>query len=123
MKEHSLICIGCPMGCQLTVSELGDGELKVCGNQCPIGDRYGKQEVTNPKRMVTTSMFVDDGLKEVVTVKTEQEIAKSLVKEVVKRLADVKVKAPIKQGQVLYENICGSGVNIIATSSVEKASY
>ena len=53
MKERMLTCIGCPMGCQLTVTMEGNEILSVEGNTCPRGDIYARKEVTNPTRIVT----------------------------------------------------------------------
>ena len=58
MEKRELTCIGCPMGCQLTV-ELENGEvLSVKGNECANGDRYARKEVTNPTRIVTSTVII-----------------------------------------------------------------
>ena len=40
MEKRELICIGCPMGCPLTVTLDGGAVVTVQGNTCPRGDAY-----------------------------------------------------------------------------------
>ena len=116
MKENVLTCIGCPIGCELHVRK----DLVVTGNQCPIGERYGRNEINNPLRMVTTTLIVSGSTTTVVPVKTSGEIPKGLVLEVAKSLKGVIVEAPINCGDILVENILNSGTDIIATSEVKR---
>ena len=65
METRELTCIGCPMGCQITV-ELEKGEVKsVTGNTCAKGDTYARKEVTNPTRIVTSTVILHNGAKPV----------------------------------------------------------
>ena len=40
MEERKLTCIGCPMGCPLTVVMNGKEVVGVTGNTCKRGDVY-----------------------------------------------------------------------------------
>ena len=61
MEKRELTCIGCPMGCQITVT-LDGGEVKnVEGNTCRKGDQYARAEVTHPVRVVTSSVPAEGG--------------------------------------------------------------
>ena len=72
MEIRNLTCIGCPMGCPLTV-KLEDTEvINIEGNTCKRGAVYGKKEVTNPTRIVTTTVRVSGGAETVVSVKTKE---------------------------------------------------
>ena len=54
MEKRQLTCIGCPLGCQITVT-MENGEVKdVAGYTCARGEKYAREEVTNPTRTVTT---------------------------------------------------------------------
>jgi len=118
MSTVNLICIGCPLGCPLTV-EMEAGEVKsVAGNTCPRGDAYAKKELTNPTRIVTSTVRVLGGKLPMVSVKTERDIPKGKIFDCVKALKDIEVKAPVKIGDVIVENVAGTGVNIIATKNV-----
>ncbi len=118
MEKRNLICIGCPMGCPLTVEISDDGKVKVEGNTCPRGAVYGEKEVTNPTRIVTSSVRVTDGTLAMVSCKTSSDIPKGKIFDVVKMLKDVCVPAPVSIGQVLVENVAGTNVDIIATKNV-----
>ncbi len=121
MEEKHLICIGCPMGCRLTVT-MENGEVKeVSGNTCKRGDDYARKEVTNPTRIVTSSVKVAGGRLGMVSVKTAQDIPKGMIFDCCKALEDVEVQAPVRIGDVVLANVCGSGVDVIATKSVPVA--
>ena len=114
----NLICIGCPLGCPLTVEMEGSEVKAVSGNTCPRGDAYARKEMTNPTRIVTSTVRVAGGRLAMVSVKTASDIPKGKIFDCVKALKDVEVKAPVKIGDVIVENVAGTGVNIIATKNV-----
>ena len=118
MSTVNLICIGCPLGCPLTVEMEGNEVKSVAGNTCPRGDAYAKKELTNPTRIVTSTVRVLGGKLPMVSVKTEKDIPKDKIFDCVKALKDIEVKAPVKIGDVIVENVAGTGVNIIATKNV-----
>ena len=118
MNTVNLICIGCPLGCPLTVEMEGEAVKSVSGNTCPRGDAYARKELTNPTRIVTSTVRVAGGRLAMVSVKTASDIPKGKIFDCVKALKDVEVKAPVKIGDVIVENVAGTGVNIIATKNV-----
>ena len=118
MSTVNLICIGCPLGCPLTVEMEGNEVKSVAGNTCPRGDAYAKKELTNPTRIVTSTVRVIGGRLAMVSVKTESDIPKGKIFDCVKALKEVEVTAPVKIGDVIVENVAGTGVNIIATKNV-----
>ena len=120
MEKKSLICIGCPMGCALSVT-LENGEVaEVTGNTCKRGDIYARKEVTNPTRIVTSTVKVSGGALAMVSVKTKTDIPKGKIFDCVRALKTVCVKAPVHIGDVILENVADTGVDIIATKNVEK---
>ena len=116
MKEF--ICITCPMGCHLKVDDSDKNNIIVTGNTCPRGKLYGINEVTRPKRMVTSSVMVIGGEDLVVSVKTKEAIDKALIFDVLKELKNVKVKAPVKIGDVIISNVLNTGIDIVSTRNV-----
>ena len=118
MRE--LICINCPLGCHLSVDDNDLGNIKVTGNTCPRGVTYATSEVTAPKRMVTSSVPVEGGATQRVSVKTAAPIPKEKIFDCLKAIKKVKAVAPVAIGDVLVENVCGTGVNIVATSAASK---
>ena len=118
MEEKNLTCIGCPMGCFLTV-KIKDGEVQsVEGNSCKRGAVYRRKEVTNPTRIVTSTVRVSGGDADMVSVKTKEDIPKGKIFECVKALKTVEVPAPVHIGDVLLEDVAGTGVDIVATKNV-----
>ena len=118
MEKIELTCIGCPMGCPLVVEMENGAVSKVTGNPCPRGDAYGRKEVTNPTRIVTSTVRVQGGTLPVVSCKTRTDIPKGKIFDVVRALKTVTVPAPVAIGQVLVDNVADTGVEIIATKNV-----
>lgn len=110
-----LTCIVCPRGCHLEV----DDELNVKGNFCPRGAVYGKSEVSNPVRTLTSTVKLV-GSKEffVLPVKTAAPIPKGKIMEAMEEVNKVEAKVPVRRGDTLLENIASSGVALIATRDV-----
>ncbi len=120
MEKRELICIGCPLGCMVSVEMEGKEVKNVTGYTCPRGKAYAEKEVTNPVRIVTSSVRVSGGDKVSVSVKTKSDIPKEKIFDVMRDLKDVTVKAPIKIGDVLVEDVAKTGVAIVATANVDQ---
>lgn len=118
MEKRSLTCIGCPLGCAVTV-ELDRGEiLRVAGNTFRRGDDYARKEVTHPMRSVTSTVTVKGGDIPMVSVKTAREIPKEKIMDVMKDLEDICVSAPVHIGDVILEDAAGTGVAVTATKEI-----
>lgn len=118
MEKRELVCIRCPLGCMLSVQMEGEKVICVSGNTCPRGKEYAENEVTNPMRMVTSTVKVSGGERHLVSCKTKMDVPKEKVFDVVCALKEVTVEAPVKIGDVLVENIAGIGIAIVATANV-----
>ncbi|MGB9672020.1 MAG: DUF1667 domain-containing protein, partial [Candidatus Norongarragalinales archaeon] len=114
-KKHNFTCIGCPVGCEITLTTDDGVIVEVVGGECRLGTEYAKKEFINPERILTTTVRVEGGVLPVLPVRTEKPIQKKLIKDCMRKLAKVVVKAPIKCGQVIYANILDTGVNIVAS--------
>lgn len=121
METRNLTCISCPMGCQITVEMDGNEVVSVTGNTCKRGDVYARKEVTNPTRIVTSTVRVIGGKADMVSVKTKEDIPKGKIFDCVKSLKGVEVKAPVHIGDVIVPDAAGTGVDIVATKNVERA--
>lgn len=106
MEEKNLICIGCPMGCPLTVKMENGEVVSVTGNTCKRGDIYARKEVTNPTRIVTSTVRITGGSEAMVSVKTKEDIPKGKIFDCVKALKNVEVAAPVHIGDVLVKKCC-----------------
>lgn len=118
---RTLTCIGCPLGCQITVTLSEQNEiLAVKGNTCKRGDAYARKELTNPTRIVTTSVPVDGSCyAKTVSCKTAADVPKGKIFEIVAALKTVRAKAPVRIGDVILKNAAGTGADIVATKNVD----
>lgn len=117
MDQRALICIGCPLGCRMDVKLKNDEVISVEGYSCKKGKIYALKECTNPTRILTTTVVVLNGTPEVASVKTEKDISKDKLFECIKELKKVMLTAPVHIGDVVLENIAGTGVRVVATTN------
>lgn len=111
-----LICIVCPKGCHLHVDE--QNGFAVTGNACPKGAEYGKTELTNPTRVVTSTVRIEGGLHRRMPVKTTAPIPKKLVLEAVRLLDGITLQSPVAAGQVVVRDLFGTGADFVTVRSL-----
>lgn len=114
-EVREMVCINCPLGCTLTVGKEEDGTIKVSGNTCPKGAEYGVREVTDPRRIVTSTVRIAGQNGRVLSVKTKEAIPKDKIQECIQALKDVEAIPPIQIGDVILKDAAGTGVDIVAT--------
>lgn len=119
MKNKELTCIVCPTSCTLTV-QMENGEMVVQGAGCNRGLRYGEKECSSPVRMLTTTIEIKDAIIKRLPVVSEGEILKVKLNECLEYLYQLEVSAPVRCGEVLVEDLCGTGVNLISARTLEK---
>ena len=107
-----LICIVCPKGCHLHVDE--QNEYRVTGNHCKKGEVYGKQELINPVRTITSTCKITHGQLPRIPVKTSDTIPKGKMFEIMKEINHVVLEAPVAAGDLIIENVLDTGVDVIA---------
>ena len=120
-EKRNLTCINCPLGCQIEVTLENGAVTAVAGNSCPRGEKYARKEVTDPRRVVTTSVAVT-GSREgarTVSVRTAGDVPKGSVMDVVRALRGVAVRCPVKIGDVILEDAAGTGVAVVATKNAD----
>ncbi len=120
--KREMICIGCPMGCNLTVECLGTEIVGVSGNRCKVGLQYAEKEVSNPQRTLTTTAKVKNGHLPLVSVKSSKPLPKSRLFDAMDLLSKVEVNAPIKIGELIVQNILETGIDIVATKNISRKS-
>lgn len=118
MEKREFVCIGCPLGCNVTAEVEGKEIKNITGNTCPRGADYVTKELTDPRRIVTSLVRVKGGELPVVSVKTVADIPKDRIQDCIRMLKEIELQAPVRMGDVVAENVCGSGVNVIATRPV-----
>lgn len=112
----NLVCIVCPNSCKLEIDE----NLNVKGALCKRGEAFAKTELTAPMRTVTTTVKTDSAVMPVLPVKTDGEIPKSKIFELMRAAASVTAKGVVKMGDIIIRNAAGTGVNLVAAASVPK---
>lgn len=119
MDAKTVTCIGCPLGCTVTVAfDQKNNIAAVCGNTCPRGEIYARNEVTHPRRVVTSTVGVYGRQEERISVKTESDIPKEKIFACMAIIRKTQVKAPVAVGDIIIENVCDTGVNVIATKDI-----
>ena len=115
--EKKLVCVSCPMGCRLTVTVCGDN-ITVTGNTCKRGEVYGKNEVTDPRRMICSTARIEGGVHPVVPVKTDKPIPEKLKFKCMDVINALDLKSPVTAGDVVAANILDTDVNIVVTRNM-----
>lgn len=117
-EQTKIICIGCPKGCSVTVAHEGKTIVEVTGYQCENGLAYARDEFTAPKRVLTSTVAIDDGILTMLPVKTAQAIPKEKLFDCAKVICGLRAQAPVAIGDVICPDICGTGVDLIATRNI-----
>jgi CxxC motif-containing protein len=121
MTTKEMVCIVCPIGCNLK-AELNDQNevISVTGNTCARGDVYARKELTNPTRMLTSTIKIKGAIYERLPVITSSDIPKGKLFDVMQALLNIEVEAPVHNKDIIIKNVCDLGVDIIASRTMEK---
>lgn len=117
--SEKVICVNCPKGCTLEVNKDGETIVSIL-NGCKRGHEYARQELTDPRRMVATSVRIQNGIHPLMPVYTSAPFPKKRIPELLKTLRQVEVSAPIQMGQPILEDALGTGINILASREMKK---
>ncbi len=115
---RDITCIACPLGCEIKVEDTEKGYL-ITGYTCLRGKDYALQEVTDPRRILTTTVAVEGGVLPLLPVKTDKAIPKDMIFKCMEEINKIKVKAPISLGDVILENILNTGANLVACRNLD----
>ena len=118
--EREFVCIICPNSCQLKVEYEGKTIKKIAGAQCSKGEAFVKNEITNPLRVFTGSVLIENGNFSLVSVKTPSPIPKKYLKKIGEITRRIKVEAPVEIGKVVAFNLLNKNIDLIATRKIEK---
>lgn len=112
-------CVSCPIGCDLDVAVDDEGAVaSVAGNTCKRGITYAIDEVTDPKRVLTSLVRVD-GRTMPASVRSASAVPKALIPDCIEALRSVDIMPPVRIGDVILANVCGTGVDVIATRNMD----
>ena len=114
-QPKEIVCIECPNGCRILAAPSESG-ARFSGYRCKRGLAYAEAELTRPMRTLTTSVRTVFADSPVVSVRTDGEIEKAMIRDIIDALGKIVVIRRIRIGDVVAENVCGTGVNIVCTS-------
>lgn len=116
VNEKKFTCIMCPLGCAVTVKSDSSGNiLQIIGSRCVKGENYIRDEFSAPMRVLTSTVSVEGAELQRLPVRTSGFVAKDMLMACMKEIRKIKVKPPVKIGEVILKNIHGLNVDVIAT--------
>jgi len=118
MKKE-IICTVCPRGCHIMVEGQGDQVLSVEGQGCKRGLEYASSEYAHPVRILTTTAKMEGIDSDLLPVRSSKPVPKEKLFDCMAVIRNVQVKLPVQCYDVIVADICGTGVDIVATKTVE----
>ena len=123
-RAKEFTCIGCPIGCPLQLVHKGRIIAEISGYECDRGAKYAKQEFTDPRRELSTTVEIVGARWKRLPVKVTGPVEKGRILEAARKIHELQVKAPVKLGQMLIEDFLGQkGIDVVACRSMEKMGY
>ena len=117
MKKE-IICTVCPRGCHVTVDGDGKNVTSVIGYACKRGLTYAEAEYSNPVRILTTTVKVENRANELLPVRSSAPVPQGKLFDCMEVIKAVAAKLPVKRYDVIVKDICGTGVDIVATKDI-----
>lgn len=118
-KKNKILCIRCPKGCELGVTEK-NGKINVSGNECKLGEEYAIEETKNPQRIVSSTIRINNAKYPRLPVRTEKTVPKNKIKNVINALQNHTVNAPIKHHEIIIKNVAETNVDVISERNMER---
>lgn len=118
-ETRSFVCIACPIGCPLVLTHEGRTVIEVEGNACDRGAKYARQEFSDPRRLLSTTVAIRGAAGPRLPVKVTKAIPKERVVEAARRIHALRVDAPVERGRILLSGLLGEeGVDVVACRSM-----
>ena len=118
MPQQEITCIGCPLGCRVTLKVGPGGEIEnLSGNQCKEGKKYVTAEFQDPVRVFTATVLTE-GSSRLLSVRTDKPVSKNQLEELMRAIAKIRIKLPVKMGQEIVHDILGTGANLVSTGNL-----
>lgn len=120
MKTSEITCTICPLGCRITVSGENGSIVSIEGAGCRRGEAYAREEFIQPKRILTSTALVTGSNAALVPLRSSKPVPKTLLHACMDEVRKLRLEAPVRRGDILIQNVLGTGCDIIATGSVER---
>jgi CxxC motif-containing protein len=116
-EETKIICVACPKGCRLRINRQGE-TIVVSEQGCKRGEQYAIQELTDPRRMVATTVRIQSHLHPLLPVYTSAPISKAKIQPLLITLRKINLTVPVKMGQVVIKDALGTGIDVLASRDI-----
>lgn len=119
MAKTNITCITCPVGCEMVVEGDGKTIVSVEGAACKRGEQYAASEYTNPVRILTSLAKVEGAAVPLVAIRSNKPVPKGMLFQCMDVVRKIVLPKPVHAGDVVVADICGTGVDMVATGSAE----
>jgi CxxC motif-containing protein len=120
-ERRQFVCIGCPVGCPLQLEHRDAEILEIAGNECDRGAKYARQEFTDPRRSLSTTIAIAGARWARLPVRTTRPVPKDRAIEAARLIHAVRATAPVRLGDVLLRGLLGEeGLDVVATRSMPR---
>ncbi len=115
-------CIICPEGCMIKVEydKSGADIRSMEGHQCKRGIKFAEEEITNPTRILTTTIAIKSRAMNRLPVRSSAPVPKNMIRKMVLEAKKFRVQPPLRMGDVLAENFLDTGADLIASKTVKE---
>jgi CxxC motif-containing protein len=118
-KKH-VVCVICPIGCEIDVVHDGDKIVSMEGNKCEKAQEFVRQELIEPMRILTTTVRLGGARLPVIPVRTDKPVPKRLFPHILRQLKGIELQAPVNMLDVVVSDVVNTGVNVIATRTMPR---
>jgi CxxC motif-containing protein len=118
VETATYLCTGCPLGCRLEVDVVENDIIEIRGFECAKGKRYARQEHTDPRRPLSTTVAISGSVLPRLPVRTAEPVPKTVVRRLAETLRRLEVEAPVQRGQTVLTDALGTGIDVIATRTM-----
>jgi CxxC motif-containing protein len=112
--EKEITCIVCPRNCTGFIT------VDYKGYKCDKWVKYAVSELIAPQRVLTATILTKESRDKLLPVRTDKEVPKDKILEMMQILRSRDIKPPIKVGDVIVTNILGTGANVVACTDLLK---
>jgi CxxC motif-containing protein len=114
-----IICIQCPLACRIKLTIDDSGAIsQITDYQCKVGKGYAEQEYKSPQRVLTATVRTENSIRRLLPVRTNKPIPKDMLNNCMSVLCDLKVRPTLKIGDIILQNILGTGVDVVCTDDL-----
>lgn len=116
--NQEITCIICPKSCKINVTKEEGNNIHIEGNECLKGKKYALGEITDPRRIFTSTVKLNNGSIKMLPVRTDLPIRKKDLLKAGELIKDIVVEAPVPFEKIIVKDFIEKGINLIATREI-----